>query len=164
MTVFTLSVSDTAIVDAYNTSLTTHTTAADGSVVTADGPAEMQENYANYIKVLKFHYHDLHKSVMFLNRYLLSSITNDDNLILLTQHLKVYLEGKGLADVNLVAWNAAQREIQLLMDNESIFNINVVRDGTLDKSDFTTNQNDDETKFVGINASADIDDGTKPHF
>ena len=56
---------------------------------------ELQNAYPEYLKILKFQYPPLNKAIMFLNRFLVSTITDDSNLAILSNNLMLYLQGPG---------------------------------------------------------------------
>ena len=122
---------------------------------------ELKKAYPAYIKMLKFKYDGLSKAVIFLNRYLVSTLTDDEKLILLTGKLAIYLAGR---DTDPAGWKAAHDEINAMMEDKSFFNTVIERTSVGDVNDFVVNENTDDTKLADISAVEEIDDGSKSLF
>ena len=125
---------------------------------------QLKDGYPYYLKILKFHFPALHKSVIFLNRYLVSTIDDDAKLLILSTNLTTYLAGRGDTQEKSQAWNDSHNVIQGLLDDPTLFNTEIVRESTIVNSLYTENLNMDEGKFSVIGNSAELDDGTKSLF
>jgi hypothetical protein len=154
MATLTFSSPDTAVIDMYQSQFT-------GS---AEDSVGLKTAYPNFLKVLKFNFPPLHKSVMFLGRYLVSSINDTAKLNSLSTNLEVYLAGKGGTSDSMTAWKEAHRVIQNLLDDSTMFNPEITRDGGIDTKLYTDNLNTDDEKFGTIIAVEEIDDGSKSIF
>ena len=150
MTVFSFSTREASIVEAYK------------QVLTGDKDhKQLAEAYPLFLKLMRFKYEVLHKAIIYLNRYLVSTIVDDANLAILTQNLEVYLTQK---NNDFISWKKARDIINSLLENENIFYQSIVRDRNIVASRYTRNFNDDDTRFQAILESADIDDGQNPIF
>ena len=126
--------------------------------------ADLQHSYPLYLKILKFHFPQLHKAVIFLNRYLVSTIDDDEKLMTLSANLSIYLAGRGNTPESLQSWKDSHDVIQGLLDDPTMFNTELVRLSSIEMNLYTENLNTDETKFSVIASTADLDDGTKSVF
>ena len=97
---FTFSPSEVSIINAY------------AAVLTGDNDAQpLMDAYPHYVKLLKFKYDFLHKSIIYLNRYLVATIVDDANLAILTTNLEIYLTAK---ETNYVNWKKSRDIINAL--------------------------------------------------
>ena len=150
MTSFTFTQRETSFVDAYK------------AVLAGDKDTQqLMDAYPVFMRLLKFKYELLHKSIMYLNRYLVATIVDDANLTILTQNLEVYLTEK---KNNYVSWKKSRDIIHSLLENEDFFYQNIVRDRNVVASKYTDNVNDDDKRFQTILEGAEIDDGRNPIF
>ena len=145
---------DTAVIDMYQSQFT-------GSAEDSDG---LKNAYPDFLKVLKFNFPPLHRSVMFLGRYLVSTINETAKLESLSTNLETYLAGKGGTSDSMVAWKKSHGVIQNLLDDSTMFNSEITRDGDIDTKLYTDNLNTDEERFSTIIAVEEIDDGSKSIF
>ena len=147
---FTFSPSETSIINAY------------AAVLTGDKDAQpLMDAYPLYVKLLKFKYDFLHKSIIYLNKYLVANIVDDANLAILTTNLEIYLTAR---DTNYVSWKKSRDIINALLENENVFYQKIFRDRNIVASKYTDDLNDDEIRFKTILAGAEIDDGQRPVF
>ena len=147
---FTFSPSELNIVNAYK------------SVLQGDKDTQqLMDAYPLFVRLLKFKYEMLHKSIIYLNRYLVATIVDDATLTILAQNLEVYLTMK---ETNYVSWKTSRDIINALLENEDVFYQNIIRDRNVVASKYTDNINDDDKKFQTILKGAEIDDGRHPMF
>lgn len=137
---------------------------ADATQDATSDSTELKETYPEYLKILKFHFPTLSKSVLFLNRYLVPQVTDTDQLELLSTNLENYIKGRGMTQDTYQEWSLAHKNIQALLDDETLFNQNIVRENSIQVSLYTENLNTDEDKFSTIQTISDVDDGSKSLF
>jgi hypothetical protein len=154
MVAFTFSLPESGVINMYQALLSGHTADYD----------DLKNAYPEFLKIMKFHSPDLHRSVIFLNRYLVSTIGDDEKLTLLSAALVAYLSGRGSTPETLQTWKKSHDTIQGFLDDDTMFNTEIVRESSIDTSLYTENLNADESKFSDIEAVDEIDDGTKSVF